>query len=54
MHDLQSKVSRTNKLVQEKEQAEAQLHAEVGKLRGDLNVKKNGNVMMNALMRGLK
>ena len=26
----------------------------MGKLRGELKVKQNGNLMMNALMRGLK
>jgi len=31
-----------------------QLKSEVSKLRGDLNIKTNGNRMMNALMRGFK
>ena len=30
------------------------MQSEMGKLQGELKVKKSGNLMMNALMRGLK
>ena len=39
---------------QDSDQAFEQLRDQNAKLQGTLKIKQNGNVMMNALMRGLK
>ena len=54
VNQLHSKMQRDGQDVQQRNQQFEQLQKENQQLRGTLNVKKNGNLMMNALMRGLK
>ena len=54
MADLQSRVGQSNQDLEQRIQAFDQLKHDNEELRSTLHVKKNGNVMMNALMKGLK